>query len=480
MRTPPTIALLALLVTGCAGPLDTVRPVQPPSEPEPELAWPDYVSEADVELLNDAERRIADVRQGELLVHVVDASGAAVRGLAVRWVQESHDFRFGVEEPFDPALWGHLLRIGVNHAAATLDWEATEPEPNLWTVGPAAAAWGLDVLPRMGVTTRGAAAVWLLQNRTPEWVRSLKPADLLIAVEQHVRTLASTLGERVAIWEALREPNVEWASAAGRDADLMLEVARAATIALRDVAPLTPVMINFANPLGERQNLRPLHFSERLRNAGVEFDIIGLQYYYNGYTNHAGAGDVLARRNLADIAANLDDLALVGKRLHVTGVSVPARPHPADPTLAGYWGRRWSPELQATYLKAFYVVAFANEAVDAITWRDAIDRGALIEHGGLFTPAGDPKPAFWALRDLLAHWRTEGDGKVDELGEVRLRGFGGDYRIVVSDPITHREVVATAHVHAGQLATATVVVPPGFEAPDGSTPWVVVKRSTER
>ncbi len=468
------IPLFISFAFGCAGPaLETVRPVQPGAELQSTLTWPDFVGAEDAAALERAEQRIEQVRKGELLVRVVDTAGKPVPKAHVRWVQQSRDFHFGVAAPFNARVWGDLLRIGVNHVAAALDWNATEPEPNVWTDGAAAAAHGLDILPQMGAAARGSAAVWMTPGLTPAWVRGLDRAALLTAVDRHVRTLAHNLKGHVAYWEALNEPNAEWSDAVGRDPGFVVDIAAAAVQGLRDIDPLTPILISFNHPMGERQGLKPLHFCERLRAADVDFDIVGLSYYYNGYSKTW----TMPRRTLPDIGANLDDLALAGKPIHITGVSVPSRIHPTDPSLAGHWTKRWSPELQAVYLKAFYITAFSRAAVQAITWRDALDEDAHIVGGGLFATESEPKPAFFALRDLLARWRTEGDGSTDDNGELRLRGFGGGYRVIVTDPASRRELLGEAHITERELDVVTITVPDEIAHPEKiATPWVVVTR----
>jgi len=469
-----TLLIASFVSSACAGPLlETVRPVQPLDEPTSTLAWPDYLDAEDVAYLTAAEKRIEEVRKGELLVRVVDTSGVPIPGAQVRWVQQTRDFHFGVAASFDAGVWGELLRIGVNHTAAALDWQSTEPEPDLWTSGAAAGAYGLDILPKMGVSARGSAAVWMSPRRTPEWVRSLSKVDLLDAVDKHVRTVAEQLRGHVAYWEAVNQPNSEWTAAMGGAPDMLIKVAAAATRGLRDVDPLTPILVSFNNPLGGAPGLKPLYFAERLEKAGVDFDIVGLQYYYNGYTDSW----TLPRRTLKDIGASMDEVSLANKPIHITGVSVPSSVHPTDPTMAGYWTRRWSPELQAVYLRAFYITAFSRAAVNAITWRDAVDAGAYISGGGLFHRAGEPKPAFFALRDLLAQWRTDGDARTDEKGELRMRGFGGGYRLVVVDPASRRELLGEARVTERELNEVTITVPDDIAHPgDIATPWVVVKR----
>ncbi len=475
MSATRIICVAALMgIVGCATTLEPVRPVKPEKPPVAGMDWPEYVEAADVALLKRAEERIDAVRKGELLVTVVDVNGDPIQGAEVRWVQRARDVRFGVEGTFDPGVWGDLVRIGVDQTAATLDWQPTEPEPGVWTTGPTAAVYGLDILPAMGVKARGSAAAWMMPSRTPDWVRGLDRDALLKAVDEHVRSLVGQLEGFVDSWEAVRDPNTEWTRAVGADPELVADVAEVAARAIRDLDPVTPIVVNFAHPFGEAQALPPLHFGERLKVRGVPFEIVGLQYLYNGYTRSA----MMPRRSLVEIDATLQQMALLGKPLHVTALSVPSERHPTDPTLAGHWGRRWSPELQAVYLRAFYVMALAHPDVDAIVWQGARDHDTEVVGGGLFEAPGKPRPAFDALRDLLAMWHTEGRAKLGEEGTVRFRGFAGNYRLVVKEPVSGRELSVETRIDARELGAVTVTLPEEIMRPDHvATPWVVHPRA---
>ena len=456
----------SMLLLSCATTLEPVRPVEPAKEHQTALKWPEYVTAADIALLGAAEKRIDDVRKGELLVQVVDVAGWPVEGVEVRWVQEARDFQFGVQAPFEPNAWGQLLRMGVNHAAAQLDWQSTEPASGLWTAGATAAAWAVDILPAMGVSQRGAALVWLEKQNSPDWVRQTPAAELAALVDEHVRALAHMLTGHVALWEALTDPAFE-------SPEDLVRVARASTLALRDADPTTPIMVRFKNLLGEGRIGSPIEITRRLLDADIDFDVLGVDLRYNGYSHAA----IAERRSLAQMQEGLSDLALHGKPIHITAASVPSAPHPDDVKRAGHWARRWSPELQAVYARALYVMLFSHPAVEAITWEGAFDTGTETVAGGLLNKAGTPRPAFHALADLLREWRTEGGGKVDADGQLRFRGFGGTYRVIVTDPVSRREVSTTAHITERQLEKRVITLPRTLVQPiETAVPWSVVRR----
>ena len=464
---------LLLALTGCAGHLDTVRPVAPDGVPEATTAWPAFVTPEDRELLAASEREIETSRKGELLLTVLDARGLPAKDVTVTWRQITHDFQFGVSGMFAPAVWGDLVRAGINHGTVAVDWAGTEPDPDSWTLEAVEASHGLGILPGLGVDMRASAALWMTPDRTPDHVRKLNRRALLSAVDRHVRGLVSRLRGKVVLWDALREPNPEWANAVGQDPDALVLLAQTAALAVRTVDSVTPIGVSLANPLGEGQALAPMALVKRLLDAKVDLDVVGLEYYYNGYRRHppkeaSGVPTTEARRGLTEIAASLDDFARFGRTLHVSGVSVPSVPAPHDPALAGYWGRRWSEELQAVYLRAFYTVAFGHPAVKAVVWRDALDSGAFVEHGGLFRKPGSAKPAFWALEDLIGKWTTRGEQATQEDGLIRFRGFGGRYVLDVANAVTGEHELRTVRVREGELDSAIIDLPDAWLPPSPS------------
>lgn len=449
------LSLASMTILSCAGSLAPVRAVEPAGDELAELQWPDYVSAEDRELLAAAEERIGEVRQGELLVRVQTPYGVPVPDVTINWRQESRQFAFGVDTKFDSAVWGDLLRGGIDIGVAALDWASTEPEPDVWRVESAAEKNGLAVLPQMGVRMMASAALWMTPGGTPAWVRQLSGPELEEAAERHVSGLVERLRGQVVMWEAVRDPNPEWTAAVGRDSALIGRLAKASTRAIRALDPVTPIAITWVDPLRSSGALGPLALSSQLEKAGAEYDVVGLHYLYNGYT---GALRPTGQRSLGAIAKNLDDFALLGKPIGITAVSVPSEPRPGGDG-PGFWGRSWDQELQAAYLKAFYVLAYSKQAVRSITWRDAVDDGAAIFGGGLFERAGTPKQSWYALRGLMERWTSAGEADGDRWGQVRFRGYGGTYRIEVTDQFTGRVHLATAVVRERELTQITIRLP---------------------
>ena len=67
-----------------------------------------------------------------------------------------------------------------------------------------------------------------------------------------------------------------------------------------------------------------------------------------------------------------------------------------------------------------------------ITWWNVVDDcGAPDEPSisGLFTREMNPKPAYYALSELVENeWRTNLEAEPNENGEIKFKGFKGKYR----------------------------------------------------
>ena len=59
--------------------------------------------------------------------------------------------------------------------------------------------------------------------------------------------------------------------------------------------------------------------------------------------------------------------------------------------------------------------------------------GENIYYGGLLRFDMSPKPAYYAIKNLLENkWHTEVELETDENGELRYRGFYGDYSLDIT------------------------------------------------
>lgn len=89
--------------------------------------------------------------------------------------------------------------------------------------------------------------------------------------------------------------------------------------------------------------------------------------------------------------------------------------------------------IQAIITRNLYRMWFSRKSVVGITWWNVVDDcGAPGEPSisGLFTREMNPKPAYYALSELVENeWRTNLEAEPNENGEIKFRGFKGKYRV---------------------------------------------------
>jgi hypothetical protein len=95
------------------------------------------------------------------------------------------------------------------------------------------------------------------------------------------------------------------------------------------------------------------------------------------------------------------------------------------------------PAIQARVARDIYRLWFSAPKMAGITWWNLGDGTAYgnegVAGGGLADEDFNPKPAYKALDQLINHdWKTKLDARSAANGEVKFRGFHGNYDVVVS------------------------------------------------
>ena len=263
-----------------------------------------------------------------------------------------------------------------------------------------------------GTTVEGRPLVWFHHWVTPDWMRQLSYPQLLKSVEQHVRDVVRHYDERVQVWEVANEMH-DWANELRLTPDQLIEVTKLACEVARDTNPRVLRLINNCCVFGEYVQDRkwteldatypqrtPHQFMRQLIDAGVPFDITGVQMYF-------------PMRDLADSILLIDRFAELGRPVHVTETGVTSGPSPSSvkldtvplPTAPYAWHRPWDEDLQADWAESFYTLAYSRQAIQAISWYDFVDPFGYIKNGGLLRSAsGDRKPVFDRLARLRSTW----------------------------------------------------------------------------
>ncbi len=188
----------------------------------------------------------------------------------------------------------------------------------------------------------------------------------------------------------------------GFDFEQVLEMTRAANMAVKAASSRSLKIIEINNPWGEYyattpNTIPPLVYIDMLVQSGINFDAFGLQMKFG--KNQPG----MHVRDMLQISAVLDYFAPIAKPLYITAVEVPSQNGDGlhKPEVAGIWHQQWSQAKQAQWLKQFYKIALSKPFVDTVTYSNIIDTAnSTIAYSGLLTNQLIPKKSFNTLKKL--------------------------------------------------------------------------------
>lgn len=290
-------------------------------------------------------------------------------------------------------------------------YEHFEPEEGRynWGIKDDILAW----LEEKGIVAQGRPLFWFHPIVTPDWLKEKGLDDLKRYIANHARHVVGHYGERVLQWEIFNEYH-DWANIHNHTPEETTELVRLACDTTREVNPRVVRILNNCAPWAEyaawgrmarqkepaSRSLRsPRRFIQDLVEAGVEFDVLGIQIYF-------------PRRDLSDIVRMLERLEKFGKPIYITELGATSGPT-ADLVATGKmtlpvepfeWHRPWDEELQADWLEQVYTLYYSRPAIQAVNWYDFADFRTHILNGGLIREDGGQKRSFHRLKELLSRW----------------------------------------------------------------------------
>lgn len=446
-----------------------------------------YDPDRDADVVADARRRIADLRQREVTLRLVGRDGRPLSGVTVAVEQTGDGF------PWGDQLWAldEMYRFGEGEMDRARAWKARFAE--VFNAANALCYWTerprndgpktedrqgepryegfsacVDWARAAGLMVKGHPLHWSIPKCVPEWVQRYPYETRLVFLEARVRSLVARFRGRVALWDAVNEalwepafrnlpdrrwPHVEDIGALAEDVARVLRWARDedpdAAFVLNDYGMEAnpekgaPVAADGTAVTAALQRRRMCDLLGRLADLpGAPLpDAVGLQ-------SHTGAWLTPGAQR-----AVYDELAEAGLPLHVTEFwaetgHLKARGLPPDEIDA----------LQAAYVENYLTVAFGHPAVEAFFFwgfmGDAIRWGERSSH--------EPKPLFGRVRALLRNtWRTRATLCTDADGVARFRGFYGRYALGVAaeGAATARRVGFAVDRHAAMPLTLTLPPP---------------------
>ncbi|MGE5795597.1 MAG: endo-1,4-beta-xylanase [Ignavibacteria bacterium] len=271
----------------------------------------------------------------------------------------------------------------------------------------------LNELRKNKVIVEGRPLFWPHYWVTPDWLIAKSYKDLLKYVENHVKEVVSHYKDEIEVWEVVNELH-DWANEVQLNNEQTVEVTKLACEVARATNPKIKLLINNCCPFGEYVQLgvwvnkkavykqrTPHQFIKELMEAGVDFDIVGVQVYFS-------------MRSAADTINNIERFLEFGKKIHLSEVGAPSfglklefiEPDPGDYSKYPYeWHRHWDEELQADWLEYIFSYAYSKSDIEAANWYDFVDPFAFLNKGGLLRSVnGEEKSAVDRLLKLKEKW----------------------------------------------------------------------------
>jgi GH35 family endo-1,4-beta-xylanase len=182
----------------------------------------------------------------------------------------------------------------------------------------------------------------------------------------------------------------------------ILEMTRAANMAVKQASERALKIIEIANPWGEyytttQNTIPPLVYMDMAVQSGVSFDAFGLQMRFG--KDQAG----MHIRDMMQISAILDTFAPIAKPIYITSVEVPSKNNESenDGEMSGIWHDKWNQTLQGQWINQFFQIAFSKPFVNSVTYSNLMDtQESVITNSGLLTDQLEPKRSYHALKEL--------------------------------------------------------------------------------
>lgn len=384
------------------------------------------------QLWAEAESRIEQHRKGDAQFTVVDAQGQPVPGARVVVEQTRHAFLFGCnffrwrksESDADNSAYEDRFAALFNYATLPFYWatyEGRQGQPN-HEATQRCARWCAE----HGIAVKGHPLVWNYAD--PRWLPE-DPAEIRRLQMDRVDDCVARFAGLIDRWDVVNEATHYDRDEFFRRAPKLtpawkqfgqIAFAREAFLRARAANPQATLLINdYRTDPAYAQVIEQL-----VDDSGKRlYDAIGIQSHMHGgaWTNRT-IWEVCERFARFDVPLHFTETTIVSGE--ATWDKPRGQPWPSTPE---------GEARQAQEAVRFYTMVFSHPAVEALTWWDFADRGAWKNAPAGFL-RGDltPKPAYDALIDLVRHkWWTKAERTSDAQGLVAVRGFLGDYHIVV-------------------------------------------------
>ena len=299
----------------------------------------------------------------------------------------------------DRAYVENLLQL-FGSVTIPMNWAQVEPRKGSFDFSTIDAC--IDVLGRKKVMLSAGPLLHFSKQYLPNWLLSSKAGFEKIreTAYRFVSKVVSRYSGAIRCWYAVSGLNAF--NHFGFGFEQILEMTRAANMAVKQASDKTQKIIEVSNPWGEYytatpNSIPPLVYMDMVVQSGINFDAFGLQMQFG--KNQSG----MHVRDMMQISAILDYFGPIAKPLYMTNVAVPSQDGKGlhDGRVAGVWHKQWSPSQQGQWIEQFCRIALSKPFVSSVTYSNLADNeNSSIAHSGLLTSKLEPKESFQTIKKL--------------------------------------------------------------------------------
>ena len=376
-------------------------------------------------------------RKSACTIRLLDAQGHPMAGQKVRARLVNHEFKFGCNIFFLPAMfdervpaerrervrrmwesWQALFNFG------TLPFYQGQYEPQEGVTREASILRTAKFLDEHGVALKGHPLCW--HTVSAKWLLDKSDEEVLQNQLGRIRREITAFKDHIHMWDVINEVVIMPIFTAEENAISRLcakmgrvPLVKAVFDMAREMDPDATLLLNDFNTSEKYKKL----IADCLE-TGVPIDVIGIQsHQHQGFWGKEKLQEVLERFETFGKPIHFTENTFVSGDLmpsHIVDLNdwqVPEWPTTPD-----------GEERQARDFLAMIDTLFAHPQVEAFTNWDFCDGAWLGAPAGLVRLDGSHKPSYDAMKQRIwQDWHTDVTLMADENGEITLEGFRGDY-----------------------------------------------------